>query len=133
MKFSIEKNTIFKKPDNVADFPNLIPYPTNIGAPQIKPDNVDFWKQKNLTKVNKLFSTEFEELKEKYNSLVDTFKWNELIYNCRFNFEPIVGEIYYLYQKTNGEMFLSIISPSEWNMDFIGSFRLKSTNKWEKV
>ena len=117
----------------MADFPNLIPYPTNVGSPQIKPDNVDFWKQKNLIKVNKIFSTEFNELKEKYNHLIDTFKWNDLIYNSKFSFEPVIGEIYFLYQKKDGELFLSIIAPHEWNMDLIGSFKLNSTNKWEKV
>ena len=109
VKSSKQKNTIFNKPDNVADFPNLIPYPTNVGSPQIKPDNVDFWKQKNLIKVNKIFSTEFNELKEKYNHLIDTFKWNDLIYNSKFSFEPVIGEIYFLYQKKDGELFLSIV------------------------
>ena len=133
MKSSTKENTTSKKPDNVADFPNLIPYPTNVGAPQIVPTNIDFWKQKNLVKLNKHYSTEFEELKEKYESLVSNFKWNELIYNSKFNFEPVMGEIYFLYQKTNGELFLSLISPDEWNFELIGSFRLSSTNRWEKI
>lgn len=133
MKSFTKENTTSKKPDNVADFPNLIPYPTNVGAPQIVPNNIDFWKQKNLVKLNKHYSTEFEELKEKYESLVSNFEWNELIYNSKFNFEPVMGEIYFLYQKTSGELFLSLISPDEWNFKLIGSFRLSSTNRWEKI
>ena len=133
IKSSTKENTTYKKPDNVADFPNLIPYPTNVGAPQIVPNNIDFWKQKNLVKLNKHYSTEFQELKEEYESLVSNFKWNELIYNSKFNFEPVMGEIYFLYQKTSGELFLSLISPDEWNFELIGSFRLSSTNRWEKI
>ena len=133
MKSSTKGNTTFKKPDNVADFPNLIPYPSNVGAPKIVSTNIDFWKQKNLVKLNKHYSTEFQELKEKYESLVSNFKWNELIYNSKFNFEPVMGEIYFLYQKTSGELFLSLISPDEWNFELIGSFRLSSTNRWEKI
>jgi hypothetical protein len=132
-KSFIKENTIYKKPDNVADFPNLIPYPTNVGAPQIVPDNVDFWKQKNLIKLNKHYSTEFQELKQKYESLISNFKWNELIYNSKFNFEPVMGEIYFLYQKTNGELFLSLICPDEWDFELVGSFKLTSTNRWEKI
>ena len=29
-----------KKPDNVADKPNILPYGTNVGAPAIKPNDV---------------------------------------------------------------------------------------------
>ena len=132
-KFFTEKNIIFKKPDNVADSPNLMPYPTNVGAPQISPDNIDFWKQKNLNKLNKHFSTEFKELKEKYDSLISNFKWNELIYNSKINFEPVMGESYFLYVKQNGDLFLSIISPDEWNFECVGEFKLTSQNRWEKI
>lgn len=128
-----KENTTSKKPDNVADFPNLIPYPTNVGAPQIIPDNIDFWKQKNLLKLNKFYSAEFEELKQKYESLVTNFKWNDLIYHSKFNFEPVIGETYFLYRKPNGELFLSIISPDSWEFEFVGSFRLTSSNRWEKI
>lgn len=128
-----KENTTSKKPDNVADFPNLIPYPTNVGAPQIIPDNIDFWKQKNLLKLNKFYSAEFEELKQKYESLVANFKWNDLIYHSKFNFEPVIGETYFLYRKPNGELFLSIISPDSWEFEFVGSFRLTSSNRWEKI
>lgn len=128
-----KENTTSKKPDNVADFPNLIPYPTNVGAPQIIPDNIDFWKQKNLLKLNKFYSAEFEELKQKYESLVTNFKWNDLIYRSKFNFEPVIGETYFLYRKPNGELFLSIISPDSWEFEFVGSFRLTSSNRWEKI
>lgn len=34
-----------KKPDNMVDFPGLMPYGTNIGAPSIKPDDIAAWKR----------------------------------------------------------------------------------------
>ena len=30
-------------------------------------------------------------------------------------------------------LFLSLIGPKEWNMLYIGSFKLLSNNKWEKI
>ena len=51
-----------KKPDSVADNPALLPYASNVGAPAIRPDNVDVWKQRSIHKVNKQLSTKFEEL-----------------------------------------------------------------------
>ena len=42
-----------KKPDNVADNPGLLPYGSNVGAPSIKVDNIESWKNSKVIKVNK--------------------------------------------------------------------------------
>ena len=47
--------------------------------------------------------------------------------------KPEKGETYHLYQRNDQKLFLSIIAPSEWNEIYIGSFRLDSNDKWEKV
>ena len=122
-----------KKPDNVADNPGLLPYASNIGAPAIQIDDVDGWKQHNALKVNKQFQTRFEELKSDYQKLIEEFKWNELVYFAKYSFEPIIGETYYLYYNKTGDIFLSLISPMEWNYEFIGSFKIDSNNKWNKL
>jgi hypothetical protein len=122
-----------KKPDNVADNPGLLPYASNIGAPAIQIEDVEGWKQHNALKVNKQFQVRFEELKEEYQKLIEEFKWNELVYFAKYSFEQIIGETYYLYYNKNGDIFLSLISPAEWNYEFIGAFKMDSTNKWNKV
>jgi len=122
-----------KKPDNVADNPGLLPYASNVGAPAIKIENISGWKQLNAKKVNKQFFQKFEELKEEYQKLIDEFKLNELIYSAKYNFEPIIGESYYLYYDKKGDVFLSIINPNEWDYEFIGTFKMDSNNKWLKI
>ena len=62
-----------KKPDNVADNPGLLPYGSNVGAPAIRTEDIDGWKQRGVNKVNKQLSTKFEELKEEYKRLVKSF------------------------------------------------------------
>jgi len=121
-----------EKPDNVADNPNILPYGSNIGAPAIKPDNIDGWKLKNVDKVNKQLKTKYEELNKEFQKLIDEYNCNQLVYSSQFNFEPVIGEIYHLYSKKNGDIFLSLISPNEWKQKYVASFRLDSNNKWEK-
>ncbi len=121
-----------KKPDNVADNPGLLPYGSNIGAPSIKIDNIDGWKKFNVLKVNKELNTRFEELKNGYLKLIEEYEWNQLVYSAHYNFEPIIGEIYHLYRKNN-KIFLSLIQPEEWTLEFLGSFKLDSNNKWVKI
>lgn len=120
-----------KKPDQVVDNPGIMPYTTNVGAPAIQKDNIDLWKQQSISKVNHQFKTRYEELKQQYQQLVDEYNWNELVYNSKYSFEPIVGEIYYLYCIDENN-FLSLIAPHEWDKPFIGAFALDSNHKWIK-
>ena len=122
-----------KKPDQVADNPSILPYASNVGAPAIKPSNLTSFKEEKLSKTNKYFSSRYEEIKEEYKKLMESYEWNQLIYNCSFSFKPDKGEIYHLYQRNDQNLFLSIIGPSEWNEIYIGSFRFDSNDKWEKV
>ena len=39
-----------KKPDQVADNPNILPYASNVGAPVIKPTDLTSFKQEKILK-----------------------------------------------------------------------------------
>lgn len=125
-----------QKPDNVVYsekegyHANKLPFATNVGAPVIKIDDVVAWKSRGIHTVNKEFESKFNELKTAYQSLIEEYQWNELVYNAKFSFEPVIGEIYHMYLGDDGKQFLSLISPQEWNKEFIASFRLNSDKKW---
>jgi hypothetical protein len=121
------------KPDNVADKPNILPYGSNVGAPAIVIENIGGWKQKNVDKVNKRILKKYLELNEEMQRLINDYNTNQLIYSAKFNFEPIIGETYHLYCGKDGINFLSLIDPSEWKQTHLGSFKLDSENKWEKI
>jgi len=122
-----------KKPDNVADSPGLLPYGSNVGAPAIKQEDVSLWKNEKVNKTNQYFQTRYEEIKEEYRKLIEEFEWNKLVYESKFKFTPIKGHTYHLYQKEQGDLFLSLIEPELWNQIFVGSFKLDSNDKWIKV
>ena len=88
----------------------LKPYGTNASAPAIKPLNTATWRNDGVDRVNKQFKSRFDELAKAYQELMDQFEYNDLVYNAKFNFEPIIGETYYLYNNRKKEPFLSIIS-----------------------
>lgn len=125
-----------KKPDNVVFSEeegynaSLLSYSTNVGAPVIKMDDVVSWKSRGLNNVNKEFENKFNELKIQYEKLMQEFEWNELVYNSKFSFEPVIGEIYHLYANNDGTNSLSLIAPNEWNKEHIGTFKLNSERKW---
>ena len=113
--------------------PNLLPYGSNIGAPAIKPTDISSWKEQKVVTTNHYFSSRFDEIKKDYLKLMEEYEWNTLVYNSEFRFKPIMGKVYFLYQKDDGKLFLSLIEPNEWDKIFIGAFKLISENRWEKT
>ena len=128
-----------KKPDNIVYSEeqgynaSLLPYATSVGAPVITTDDVVAWKSRGIHSVNKEFENKFQELQSAYQKLMDDYKWNELVYNAKFSFEPVIGETYHMYLGDDGIEFLSLIAPNEWNKEFIASFKLNSDKKWVVV
>jgi hypothetical protein len=128
MKKVIPDNVVFT--DDKGYNASLLSYPTNVGAPVIHIDNLVSWKSRGISNVNKQFESKFNELRVQYENLMKEFEYNELVYNANFSFEPVIGEIYHLYRGEDGINFLSLISPSEWNKEHLGTFQLNSDKKW---
>ena len=111
----------------------VIPYATSASSPVIKPLKTATWRNDGVDRVNKQFKSKFDELKKEYEAMMVQFEYNDLVYNAKFNFEPIIGEVYFLYNDKNEESFLSIIQPDQCNFNYLGSFRLNSQKMWEKL
>lgn len=119
--------------DKVNLKPMVIPYPTHVGAPKIEPTNLTPFKKKGLDKVDKILKRKFEELVKDAETLQNSFEVNQEVYSSIYKFEPIIGEIYHLYEDSEGNKVLSIISPKEWSQKYLYSVVLNSDMLWEKI
>lgn len=129
-----------KKPDNVVYNAekgiydaSLKPYTTNVGAPAIQLTDTVAWKNRSINKVNHKIRTQYVELKAAYDKMLQEFEYNRLIFEAQFSFEPVIGQVYHLYQREKGESFLSLIAPNECNFSTLGSYYLNAEQIWEKV
>ena len=116
-------NVVFNETDQKYDA-SLKTYATNLGAPQITSLDTTAWKNRSINKVNHKIKTKFSELQNAYEAMIKEYEYNQLIYQSKFSFEPVVGETYHLDRRKNSETFLSIIAPHQCNFDFVGSFKL---------
>ena len=126
-----------KYPDNVVyDYElekfdaNTKPYPTTLGSQSFEPIKVD---KSSISNANDYFQSRLNELKDEYQKLVEEYNWTKLVYESSYNFQPIIGEIYHMYEKNDKTLWLSLIGPNEWDQPYIGSFKLLTDGKWEKV
>lgn len=129
-----------KKPDLVVwseergYYPRELTYGSNLGAPVIKLEDVEGWRLSKVKDVNSEFEARYRELLAEAQKLKAEYEWNELIYTkVEYNFQPVAGHVYHLYMRENNSMFLSIIEPQSWKMQYIGSFKLDTANKWIKL
>jgi hypothetical protein len=111
---------------------NLIPYAGHIGSPKIEPVDTSHFINKSLQKFNHHSETKFNELKKEFEDFFEQFELNKLIYSTELRFEPIVGEVYHLYENQE-KRFLSLIEPNMWKEPYICSVKLNSDGIWEKV
>lgn len=61
-------------------------------------------------------------------------KLNNDLHHVACNSKKIPGNMYYMYERPNGQRYMSLISPKEWGgappHKFIGAYRLENDQSW---
>jgi len=94
--------------------------------------------QAMLQQVDRQMQQIVEQMKllaKQASALRERQRISQEIYSAQMNFEPVIGNTYYLYEKGQ-ERVLSLISPSEWgsigkNLIFIAKVNLLADRTWE--
>ena len=126
-----------KYPDNIVyDYKlekfdaNIKPYPTSVSAPGFAPIKVN---KSTSINANHYFESKLNELRDEYKKLVEEYNWTKLVYESTYSFQPLIGHEYHLYKKESNQLFLSLIEPSQWDQEYVGTFKLLNNGKWEKI
>ena len=119
--------------DKVNLQPKSIPYPTHVGAPKIEPSDLTAFKSHGLNKVDKVIKRRYEELIRDAETLQNSILLQQEVYESTYKFEPIIGQVYHLYEDKNGGKFLSIIEPELWSQKFLYSAVLNSDMTWSRI
>ena len=86
----------------------LKPYGTSASSPVITPLNTASWKNDGIQRVNKQLKSKFDEVKKEYESLMQKFQYNDLIYNANFSFEPIFWrDLPFVQQEKQRTLFIN--------------------------
>jgi hypothetical protein len=119
--------------DKVELKPNLMEYPHHVGAPKIVATDLTPFKRNGTDKANKIFNRRYEELLKEAETLQKSFIVTQEVYESSYKFEPIIGEIYHLYEDDNGNKYLSLIEPTSWNKTHLYSAVLNSDMTWTRL
>lgn len=142
-KINIEKIDLEKEKEKTTENPGLIPFAHHIGGVAIKAEDqgkikgraMAAMKEQAEKQMNQLFR-QMQILADQANEIKQRVEVSQRIYNSQINFEPLIGQTYYLYEKNSGEDVLSMIGPGEWGKKFpyksyLAEVKLLSDHTWE--
>ncbi|TAE37925.1 MAG: DUF2452 domain-containing protein [Runella slithyformis] len=130
-------------PDKVAENPGLMAYAHSAGGAVIRPEDMGKVKGKSVLAMRQQSERQLNQvyqqmavLAQQAKALRQRVEVSERIYRVNMNFEPIINETYYVYEKENGSDVLSMVAPNEWGRSykfsrFIAQVTLLADHTWE--
>jgi hypothetical protein len=129
-------------PETITENPGLIPYPHSIGSPAFAPNKEGSIKSNALAAMEEQCEMQLGQIKEQIELLArqaeairERAEVSKAVYASKMSFKPVIGKIYHLYARKEGEFVLSMVAPSEWGpkppfKHFVASVKLLSDHTW---
>ncbi len=124
---------------------SVLPYSASVSGAVIKHTELGMIKHKALTAMEEQTNMQLNQIRKQIELLAlqaqEIQKRKELslmIYNARLSFKPNIGQVYYLYEKKDGDHMLSLISPKEWGPSgpfkkFVSAVKLLADHTWMEL
>lgn len=124
---------------------SVLPYSASVAGALIKPNEEGIIRHKALTAMEEQTHMQLDQIRRQIELLAlqaqEIQKRRELslkIYTARHSFKPNIGQVYYLYEKKDGEHLLSLVSPKEWGPSgpfkkFIAAVQLLADHTWKEL
>lgn len=108
-------------------------FPTEIGSLKIEIENdLDLFKDQKKSGSDHYYISKLDEIKSELIRLSEEKRLNDIIWK-NIKFKTFIGINIYLYERKDQTFLCSIISPNEWdnNFIFLGKFFLSSDGIWK--
>lgn len=132
-----------KMREKTAENPGLLPYAHTSGSAVVRPEDKGKLKGRAVSAMQSQAEMQMKQLYEQMellaaqaNALKKRVNISERIYTADIPFEPLIGHIYYLYRRNNGQDVLSMIAPNEWGRSksfpqYVATVKLLADHTWE--
>lgn len=125
---------------------SVLPYAASVSGAVIRPTEEGVIRHKALTAMEEQTNMQLDQIRKQIELLAlqaqEIHKRKELsmlIYSAKLNFSPVIGQVYYLYERRDGSHLLSLVSPAEWGggagpfSRFIAAVRLLADHTWMEI
>ena len=84
-----------------------------------------------------VIAAQIRALQEQAKGILDDAKRDLDLHRAECNFIKRVGAVYHLYERSNGRLYFSMLSPEDWSgappNPHLGSYRLEADQGWTPV
>ena len=141
-------------PDNI-DYTNIeyyhkqmsvLPYAASASGAVIKPTEEGVIRHKSLSAMEEQTNLQLDQIRKQIELLALQAQeiqmrkeLSMIIYHAKLSFQPVIGQVYYLYEKKDGTHLVSMISPQEWGgaagpyKKFLAKVKLLADHTWLEV
>ncbi len=125
---------------------SVLPYSASVSGAVIKPTEEGVIRHKALTAMEEQTNMQLEQIRKQIELLAlqaqEIQKRKDLsmvIYGAKLNFSPVIGQVYYLYEKKDDSHILSLVSPKEWGggagpfKSLVAAVKLLADHTWMEV
>ena len=130
-----DKGEIHEGPDHAS------PYPVERGAPAFslvdRAQEIEKADQMVNTRVSsklKVIADQIKALQAEAEEIMNSAQEDMELHKAKCNFQRQPGKIYHLYEKGDGSLYFSMLSPEDWKGNppdtFRGSYRLEPDYSW---
>jgi len=144
-KIDINQIDLEKMKEKTTDMPGLLPYAHQSGSAIIKPEDKGKITGRAVAAMHSQTDMQMAQIYQQMQLLADQAKAiqkrvevSERIYQASISFEPLINHHYFLYEKEDGNDFMSMVAPEEWGRKkrfsrFIAEIKLLADHTWEIV
>lgn len=142
-KIDVDRLDLERMKDKTSDNPGMLPYAHHAGSAIIKPEDKGKITGRAVAAMHSQTDMQMSQIYQQMQLLADQAKKiqarvevSERIYQASIAFEPLINHRYYLYQKSDGLDFLSMIGPEEWGRKkdfaaFVAEIKLLADHTWD--
>ena len=121
---------------------SVMPYSTSVSGAVIKPTEDGVIRHKALSAMEEQTNMQLDQIRKQIELLALQAQeiqmrkeLSMIIYNAKLSFTPVIGNIYYLYEKQDETHTVSMISPKEWGgtgpfKKFVAQVKLLADHTW---
>jgi hypothetical protein len=124
---------------------SVLPYSASVSGAVIKATEDGVIRHHALNAMEEQTNMQLTQIRQQIELLAiqakEIYKRKELsmlIYDAKLGFDPVIGKVYYLYEKDDGSHLLSMIGPKEWGRKvpyktFISAVQLLADHTWKEI
>lgn len=124
---------------------SVLPYSASVSGAVIKPNEQGLIRHHALTAMEEQTNMQLTQIRQQIELLAIQAKeiqhrkeLSMIIYDAKLSFAPVIGQTYYLYEKSDGAYLVSMIGPKEWSSkspykSFMAAVVLLADHTWKEI